>query len=142
LAIATKGGVEPYGPYLPNPPIFEKNEYFRNFLLTKCTLKTKYDEIVLEIIDRLLQYCNRVSHTISFILLALTLYSGEWRACSFARRRVQSHVDQNTRRYNEANGQYADFGQESCTPTNKGSWEQTEKSVFLRNHQLQSPHRK
>ena len=36
MSVATKGGVESYSPYLPKNPIFEKNQQFRNFLLTKC----------------------------------------------------------------------------------------------------------
>jgi RAP1 GTPase activating protein 1 len=35
LYIANKPGVVPHGPFLPFPPIFEKNEDFRDFLLTK-----------------------------------------------------------------------------------------------------------
>jgi hypothetical protein len=36
LAIANKTGVLPYGPYLHSPPVYEKTEQFRDFLLTKC----------------------------------------------------------------------------------------------------------
>jgi len=35
LSIAHKTGVLPYGPYLMTPPIYEANDYFRDFLLTK-----------------------------------------------------------------------------------------------------------
>lgn len=35
LAIANKTGVPPYGPYLKYPPVYEKNDYFRDFLLSK-----------------------------------------------------------------------------------------------------------
>jgi hypothetical protein len=36
VAVATKGGVEAFGPVLPENGIFEKNELFRKFMLTKC----------------------------------------------------------------------------------------------------------
>jgi hypothetical protein len=35
IGFANKYGVPPYGPLLPKPSIFEKNEFFRNFFLTK-----------------------------------------------------------------------------------------------------------
>lgn len=35
VAIASKNGVDPFGPLLPNPPRFAKDDAFRNFLLTK-----------------------------------------------------------------------------------------------------------
>ena len=38
MNIVNKPGVKPYPPFLPNPPIFEKNAEFRDFLLTKCKI--------------------------------------------------------------------------------------------------------
>eukprot|EP01118_Nematostelium_gracile_P017909 TRINITY_DN779_c0_g1_i12.p1 TRINITY_DN779_c0_g1~~TRINITY_DN779_c0_g1_i12.p1 ORF type:complete len:994 (+),score=254.51 TRINITY_DN779_c0_g1_i12:1213-4194(+) len=35
VAISCKPGVVPFGPYLPNPAVFEKNDQFREFILTK-----------------------------------------------------------------------------------------------------------
>jgi len=35
FAIANKTGVLPYGPYLNSPPVYEKTNEFRDFLLTK-----------------------------------------------------------------------------------------------------------
>ena len=35
VGVATKGGVEPFGPNLPLDGVFEKNDLFRDFLLTK-----------------------------------------------------------------------------------------------------------
>ena len=36
LQIANKPGVRPYGPFIPDPPLFNHNHEFRDFLLTKC----------------------------------------------------------------------------------------------------------
>jgi len=36
MAVITKGGVKQHTPLMPNSPIFEKSEDFRNFLLAKC----------------------------------------------------------------------------------------------------------
>ncbi|PRP73579.1 hypothetical protein PROFUN_02588 [Planoprotostelium fungivorum] len=36
VAIANKAGVPPFGPFLHYPPIYEKNEEFYEFLITKC----------------------------------------------------------------------------------------------------------
>lgn len=36
IAISTKPGIEPFGPFLPSPSVFEKNQYFREFLFAKC----------------------------------------------------------------------------------------------------------
>ena len=38
VAVVTKSGVEPYGPYIPQPAIFENDQNFREFLLAKCNL--------------------------------------------------------------------------------------------------------
>jgi hypothetical protein len=35
VTIANKTGVPPYGPFLKSPPIYEKNDEFRDFFLTK-----------------------------------------------------------------------------------------------------------
>lgn len=35
IACGDKIGVEPYGPVMPEPPIFEKNNAFREYFLTK-----------------------------------------------------------------------------------------------------------
>jgi hypothetical protein len=35
MVIANKTGVDPYPPFLPDPPIFDKDDYFRDFLLVK-----------------------------------------------------------------------------------------------------------
>jgi len=36
MAVITKSGVKQHTPLLPNPPIFEKGDDFRKFLLSKC----------------------------------------------------------------------------------------------------------
>lgn len=36
VAVSSKPGVPPFGPYLPENALFPKNEEFRTFLLTKC----------------------------------------------------------------------------------------------------------
>ena len=36
MSIVFKSGVRAHTPYLPFPPVFEKGEDFRNFLLAKC----------------------------------------------------------------------------------------------------------
>jgi hypothetical protein len=36
LACGSKDGVPSFGPEIPEPPIFEPNDYFREFLLCKC----------------------------------------------------------------------------------------------------------
>lgn len=36
VAFANKFGVRPYGPALPNPPSFDGNSQFSEYLLTKC----------------------------------------------------------------------------------------------------------
>jgi hypothetical protein len=35
LSVCSRKGVPQFGPPIPNPPIFARNEYFRDFLLTK-----------------------------------------------------------------------------------------------------------
>jgi len=37
VAVCSRSGVPQFGPSLPSPPIFKKESYFRDFLLTKCT---------------------------------------------------------------------------------------------------------
>jgi hypothetical protein len=38
IAIANKSGVPPYGPFLKENPVYERNEDFKDFLLTKCNV--------------------------------------------------------------------------------------------------------
>lgn len=37
IAVANKKGVKPYGPFIPQPPLFPKGDETRVFLLTKRT---------------------------------------------------------------------------------------------------------
>jgi hypothetical protein len=37
LSVSSKDGVPPFGPEIPEPAVFEKNDVFRDFLLCKRT---------------------------------------------------------------------------------------------------------